>query len=299
VHSGVARFDVARASSPTRRANPTPHVLAPSSFSNAADFRLPKDISQVGDLVVYLCHVHDGVAKRVAYTRITAAEAMADGFGLTRRWLTLRPVMAMAGAIKGKPLPALLVQVLLCPKEEIRVPKARSPSARRLSVAESSPESSPLSKRDSISAALGAVCGTIATSVGAHAIDPAKEKRKNALKGLNAAIDGVDLKDRDAAINNLDEAIEAAQTAKLGRSLVERAQRLRDELRLFGRLLKAQAREWKPKPEARSSLTLGAYEVRLHLYAARDLPASDDDGALDAYVVVKLGGVVGVRGTNP
>ena len=46
---------------------------------------------------------------------------------------------------------------------------------------------------------------------------------------------------------------------------------------------------WPPVPMPMRT-HLGAYELRVHLYQARDLPARTDDGLLDPYVIVSLAG---------
>lgn len=51
---------------------------------------------------------------------------------------------------------------------------------------------------------------------------------------------------------------------------------------------------WPPPPDAEECLPsrtkLTAYELRLHIFQGRDLPAADDDGVLDAFIVAKLCG---------
>ena len=59
----------------------------------------------------------------------------------------------------------------------------------------------------------------------------------------------------------------------------------------------AEAAGWPAIPVPPSS-PLRAWELRLHLFQARDLPASDPDGVLDAFAVVSIGSqlAVGVKG---
>ena len=62
----------------------------------------------------------------------------------------------------------------------------------------------------------------------------------------------------------------------------------------FALRIPSSPRPWPPRLDAEDALPvrgkLTAYELRLHLFAARDLPATDDNGVVDAYVAVKING---------
>ena len=76
-------------------------------------FLLPTDASQIGDVIIYLCWKKGKVGwERVAYHRMSAAEAMAHGYGFTRKWLVLRPIMPQLTKKKSLPPPAICYSLL-------------------------------------------------------------------------------------------------------------------------------------------------------------------------------------------
>ena len=173
-----------------------PGLLKRPSGSALKPFKLSDDPSQIGDLIVYLCRVDEkknNASERIAYARLKAADVMVHGYGFTRQWLTLQPMMAVGGQKKARPLPALLFQALLCLNSDDATPGGGAPSS----------------------------------------------------------------------------IVRAPPKPTL---------------------------PWPPEGGSEQALPardmLTAYELRLHVYAARDLPATDDNGVLDAFIVAKINGTV-------
>lgn len=204
VRDGVAYFMPEEATV----ANP-PGVL--KKVGDLKEFALPKDPRQIADVIVYLTKIQSkGGAEervRIAFHRFTAAELMDHGYGFTRKWLTLKPIMATGKPKKGQPLPSILMQALL--------------------IGPTPEEIAPTEPRSTVAAV------------------------------------GDDLK----------------QVARVAFQIA---------------MLAVQATKWPPAADTPGALPtrnfLTAYELRVHLFAARDLPASDDNGALDAYMYVKING---------